>query len=73
MSWIPPRLSAEERKREIDYQIRREARDLRDRLAEAAMTAAIAVDPSFFQSPASIEKAGEQFYALADSMIRARG
>ena len=73
MSWIPPRLSPEEKKRDIEYRQYQETKELRDHLAESAMKAAIAVDPSFFQSAETIERAGQRFYALADSMMRARG
>jgi hypothetical protein len=72
MGWIPPRLSAEEKKLDAEFRQQREMKEQRDRFAESAMKAAIGADPSFFQSAASIETAGGKFYALADSMMRAR-
>jgi hypothetical protein len=72
MSWIPPRVSREEAERAAKYAVLREEHELRDRLAQAAMVAAIAADSGRVLRSDLVVQAATIFYALADAMLAAR-
>jgi hypothetical protein len=70
MGRIPPK--PEDFQRAVRLRIFEEDRELRDQLAQASMTAAMAADPSFMESEDRITLAASRFYLLADQMVRAR-